>query len=52
MGKQTSLQKHFKEHLVLVFLIMISQLSHIAIAVADNVMVVRRYAAGGMRFGQ
>ena len=39
MGKPKPLQAHLKEHLVLALPIIISQLSHIAIVVADNVMV-------------
>ena len=39
MSSSLSLRAHFKQHLVLALPIMISQLSHIAIVVADNVMV-------------
>ena len=39
MPLSPNLRIHFKEHLVLALPIMISQLSHIAIVVADNVMV-------------
>ncbi|XWN35493.1 MAG: MATE family efflux transporter [Roseivirga sp.] len=39
MPAPLSIQEHFKQHLLLAYPIMISQLSHIAMAVADNVMV-------------